>query len=81
MANWFLLVGVLVLGFCIGYGVSVWSRSNLYVGTLREDNSDPTEAPYLFLEMEPGGMEKINKYKTVLLRVKIEDYLPRRYWY
>jgi len=32
----------------------------------------------LFLELEHGGMEKIHKYRTVMFKVKIENYLPRR---
>jgi len=72
-----LFIGVLT-GFAGGYGLSVFLRSKTFAGTLREDHSDPTEAPYLFLELEHGGMEKIHKYRTVMFKVKIENYLPRR---
>lgn len=71
------LIGVLI-GAAGGYGVSVVLRAKTFAGTLREDHSDPTEAPYLFLELEPGGMETIHKNKIVTFSVKIENYIPRR---
>lgn len=78
MGVWMWLVIGILVGFAGGYGLSVFLRSKTFAGTLREDHSDPTEAPYLFLELEHGGMEKIHKYRTVLFKVKIENYLPRR---
>lgn len=77
MVFWVWLIVSLVTGFGLGYWLSVLDRQNKCVGTLREDQSDPTEAPYLFLELEPGGMEKIHKNKHVVLKVKIENYIPR----
>lgn len=73
---WLLVCGI--AGMAIGYGICAFTRRKIPVGTLREDNSDPTESPYLFLELEPGGLEEIHRSKTVLFRVKIENYLPRR---
>ena len=78
MEPWVWLIIGLLVGFVCGYGISVHLRAKTFAGTLREDHSDPTEAPYLFLELEPGGMEKIHQYDTVTFRVKIEDYLSRR---
>lgn len=78
MEFWMWLVIGILAGFAVGYGLSVYLRAKTYAGTLREDHSDPTEAPYLFLELEPGGFEKIHKYQTVTFKVKIENYLPRR---
>ena len=43
------------------------------VGTLRMDNSDPDDGPYLFLEILPGGMEKIRASKSVLLKVDLTN--------
>lgn len=54
----------------------VKKRERNYIGSLRMDQSDPSEPPYLFLELDPDGMQKIHKYKTVSLRVRIENYLP-----
>ena len=39
------LIGMLI-GAAGGYGVSVILRAKTFAGTLREDHSDPTEAPY-----------------------------------
>ena len=72
------LIGGLLAGGAIGFGVAWTYYSRKCVGTLREDHSDPTEAPFLFLELETDGAAKIHKSKSVLLKVKIEDYIPRR---
>lgn len=76
MVFWVWLTVALMLGSVIGcWGMRLFMQQG-HVGTLREDRSDPNEAPYLFLELEPGGMEKIHRYKTVTLRVRIENYIP-----
>ncbi len=54
-----------------------WWLSGVCVGTLRQDQSDPDEPPYLFLEMEKDGFAKIQKRKKVVMRVQIENYLSR----
>lgn len=71
-----LIVGY-VLGWCVGYGLSVLCRRKNCAGTLREDRSDPDEAPYLFLELDPDGMKKIRTRRTVSFKVRLENYLPR----
>lgn len=78
MELWVWLLIGFAAGFTFGYGISVLLRSRTYVGTLREDHSDPEEAPYLFLELEAGGLEKIHKNKLVTLRVVIKDYISRK---
>lgn len=45
------------------------------IGSLRVDQSDPTESPYLFLELTSDGMTKIRKYRTVVVKVRIENYI------
>ena len=70
------LIGMLI-GAAGGYGVSIILRAKTFAGTLREDHSDPTEAPYLFLELEPGGMEIIHRNKTGTCGVKNENYITR----
>lgn len=59
-----------------GYEITDGIRRQNCIGALRIDQSDPDEAPYLFLELDPDGMQKIHRYKTVTLRVRIENYLP-----
>ena len=78
MHSWIWFIVGLAAGVVLGYIVSLYLRSESFVGTLREDHSDPTEAPYLFLELEPGGLDKIHRYKVVLFKVKISDYIARK---
>jgi hypothetical protein len=42
---------------------------------LRVDHSD--DRPYLFLELNTG-VDEIAKQKTVLLNVKVEDFVPHK---
>lgn len=74
---WMWLVGGLLVGFGIGWAISQLQNQKNAAGVLREDRSDPTEAPYLFLELEPDGMTKIHKSKTVVFKVDLNGYLPR----
>lgn len=46
-------------------------------GVLREDHSDPDEAPYLFLELKQEGLLKIQTKKYVVFKVLRENYIPR----
>lgn len=59
-----------------GYEIAAGIKRRNCIGVLRMDQSDPNEVPYLFLELEPDGMQKIHRYKTVTLRVRIENYIP-----
>lgn len=77
MAAWgivTIVVGVIasILGYVIGAGV----KQRSCVGALRMDHSDPNDPPYLFLELDPDGMQKICTHRIVSLRVRVEDYLP-----
>lgn len=66
-----------VIGTLFGFIFAVLLQKRKKIGALRMDRSDPNEAPYLFLELDPDGMEKINRFKTVILRVRLENYIPR----
>lgn len=44
------------------------------IGYLRIDRSD--EQPYLFLELTES-LDTVLSQKTVIVKVKIEDYIPR----
>ena len=46
------------------------------VGTLRVDQSDPTEQPYLFLELDKPVESVINK-KYVLFRVNKQNFISQ----
>ncbi len=77
MEIWFWGIGGLVLGLLLGFGLSAVIKREKPVGTLRVDRSDPEEAPYLFLELEQDGMDKIHKAKTVVFKVDLRSYLAR----
>lgn len=66
-----------VIGTLLGFLFAVLLRKRKKIGTLRMDQSDPNEVPYLFLELDPDGMRKINRFKTIVLRVRLENYIPR----
>ena len=65
-----------LLGFMVGivsFLVYLIVRS---VGTLRVDQSDPTEQPYLFLELDKPVESVINK-KYVLFRVNKKNFISQ----
>ena len=69
---WILLA--LVGGFLVGAvaaSVFIYAKA---IGSLRVDHSDPSEPPYLFLEVEknPDTLEHV---KLVVLRVKSENLI------
>ena len=67
-----------IFGGLIGFFIGRKKRKTNYAGTLREDHSDPTEAPYLFLELEPGGLDKIHQSSEVTFKVKLENYIRQK---
>lgn len=64
-----------VLGVMLGVLISRMFKKDS-VGSLRVDRSDP-DGPYIFLELNIP-FEKLSKEKTVLLNVKLEDYIPQK---
>jgi MFS superfamily sulfate permease-like transporter len=73
------IVGILI-GVSIAILISfiIFKERQTEVGILRIDNSEPTEEPYLFLELSSDGFEKINTSHTVTLKVKKENYLSHK---
>ena len=72
-----LIIGIvigLVVGAAAGYLIEWHITERACIGCLREDRSDPDE-PYLFLEVDKGGIEKMRNSKHVKLRVKLENYV------
>lgn len=66
----------LIIGVAIGYVLSRFIVKEKPVGTLRVDQSDPDIGPYLFLELNHGGMETMKKKKYVLFEVNLKSYIP-----
>ena len=69
----FLLV---FLGFVGGMTVFLICLATRSIGTLRVDQSDPTEQPYLFLELDKPVESVINK-KYVLFRVNKKNFISQ----
>ena len=69
---WMLLA--LVGGFLVGAvaaSVFIYAKA---IGSLRVDHSDPSEPPYLFLEVEKNP-DTLEHGKLVVLRVKRENLI------
>lgn len=47
------------------------------VGNLRIDHSDPEDGPYMFLESYES-VSKLSSKRYAVLRVVVDDYLPRK---
>ena len=70
-------VGLLV-GIIFGWVICRVRLGKKSAGTLRMDSSDPSEAPYLFLELERGGMDAIYRNKIVIFKVDLKGYMSRK---
>lgn len=68
---------LIIAGALIGIGISAIVRQIYSVGTLRIDTSDPTDGPYMFLELD-NGVGDISKRKMVFLKVKQENFISRK---
>lgn len=68
---------ILTVGIIIGAIVAsfIFRKRCPTIGNLRQDCSDPTIPPYLFLELSPGGYSKIMQKKRISLKVVLQDYI------
>lgn len=67
---------LVLLGFVFGMVFFLICLALRSVGTLRVDQSDPTEPPYLFLELDKP-VENIVKEKYVLFRVNKKNFISQ----
>lgn len=67
------VIGAFVVGIIAGYVASAIRFTTHQIGTLREDRSDP-DSPYLFLEIDKGGYQKIHSLPWVCMTVLLKDY-------
>ena len=65
-----------LLGFVGGMTVFLICLATRSIGTLRVDQSDPTEQPYLFLELDKPVESVINE-KYVLFRVIKKNFISQ----
>lgn len=68
---------IFIAGFLIGTGVVLIAYRTYFVGALRIDRSDPSEPPYIFLELD-NGVGDISRKKNVILKVKNENYISQK---
>lgn len=45
------------------------------IGTIKMDSSDPDSPPYLFMELERDGMERLQRSEYVIMKVDLNGYL------
>lgn len=66
------------VGLLIGLSAGIWFADLNYkeVGTLKIDESDPDDGPYLFLEI-PSNPNVLKKYKYITLKVDVDNYVSR----
>lgn len=69
-----LLIG---MGVIIGCILTMIISRITAIGTIRVDNSDPDDAPYLFLELE-RNVSAITSKKYVTFKVKVENYISQK---
>lgn len=71
-----LLIVFVITSIGVGYYIGKRKHHIKSVGILRVDNSDKSEPPYLFLEL--NNIEDIYLKDYVQFEVKKEDYIPRK---
>ena len=67
---------LVLLGFVGGMVFFLICLAARSIGTLRIDQSDPTEPPYLFLDLDKP-VESIFKEKYVLFRVSKKNFISQ----
>ena len=67
---------LVLLGFIGGMAFFLICLAARSIGTLRIDQSDPTEPPYLFLDLDKP-VESIVKEKYVLFRVSKKNFISQ----
>ena len=67
---------LVLLGFVFGIVFFLICLVVRSVGTLRVDQSDPTEQPYLFLELDKP-VETVTNKKYVIFRVSQKNFISQ----
>ena len=72
-----LAVGILIGFITLYFPLKAAFFKHRSIGDLRVDQSDPSDTPYLFLELDAGtNVNTIVRSKCVVFRVKLEDFIP-----
>lgn len=70
-------VVLVLIGFAVGIGVSAIVCHRAAIGIIRVDKSDPTDGPYLFLELDKPVRDLICK-RYVILRVSVKNFISHK---
>lgn len=70
------MVILYLIGVLVGSVITQIILRKRHIGYLRIDNSDPSDNPYIFLELTKP-MDVIYTKQYVTLEVKVKDYIPR----
>ena len=68
---------LVLAGMFFGIGIAVIVRHKRFVGTLRIDQSDPSETPYLFLDLD-RPVSKFRKKRFVFVWVEDKDFISHK---
>ena len=78
--DWFyILIGLII--YCVGFAAGGFYIKEKFlhdntIGSLRVDRSDE-EGPLVFMEVDPGFRD-FAEMDVVILKVKHEDFIPRK---
>jgi len=72
----FISVLIFILGVVIGLLLYSGYVRRRFVGIIRVDKSDPSDAPYLFLELRKS-VQDVEASKYVILQVKVENFVKQ----
>jgi hypothetical protein len=73
--SWIIAISGILVGAALASLVFSLLLGKWYIGNLRKQ-PDPEEAgSYYFMEIAPGGLERIEKTNYVILRVQRKGYL------
>lgn len=67
---------VLMIGVLLGMAIYAYAHKTTPVGILRVDRSDPSDEPYLFLELNQP-VDMVTNKKVVTMLVKHENFISR----
>ena len=71
------IVIAVIVGGIVGMLATLLIFSTISAGNLRVDRSIPEDDPYLFLELTKS-VSTVLKKKFVVLRVRVEDFIPHK---
>ncbi len=64
-----------LIGMVLSFSIFLITSKKNTIGNLRVDHSDLKDDPYLFLELETD-IKSISRKKYVLMKVRVEDFIP-----